>query len=719
MNKNIPIFLAVSTTHDKAGYFEMSSTQNDHIETGDNLEHVGLSRPRKPKNHKPTTIIPVDGEKIEHKPVSTEDLYMKPKEFPTLEDTLSKENVNEVKPMKNKPVGGIALTGMALGQVKLRSLKSDDSRTLNEEKDGSLEPVINGKDNPLSQIKLKPISPTTTEDTVNSIPLENSLDESHSSENESGDFIRPGLLKNNPFIQLEMKRREEKRRLLQNEPSRQNLKVELPYYERQNSNQENSLLKPKAPSPVTLKKRSVETPPFNSSELTSFTEPPPQRKISKVETSIGETPPAENSKLTTQLRKSDSSSSSTDSSDSTDSSQNEDENIAKITTIQETHFRDSAQKCITTTRQISSENETGTHIQLRKNKILDHEKRKSAHSSNARKSDSSKISSVPSYHDSSRKSNQMVSWLESSNESSKLVPRSESKKEIEGANRKSHSPTIPTTPSSSTSTTSSKAQSEASSGKRLYQKSGIASSPRKVSSSSSASGISLRDKCESEKESDHANSSSAKPKVEKQKLALKTADAGKSEVTFENRGPMEETIIAAVVEAKRKPTLFREQNEKSRIIGQDDYASSEFILVKNPEHSYEKQMSLGETSEDQSKVHYSRRNPVKWVRKYFKYGGSSSKNSENPILDQENGGKVHRRKTSLQRSMPNLAEIPGKPVKRPRRRWATFFLKKPYSPTNTFDEDEGGGDSPQPVDCPKYRRSKSFPEYAQKGSEST
>lgn len=610
-------------------------------------------------------------------------------------------------------MGGIALTGMALGQVKLRSFKSNDSRTLNDEKDGSLEPVTNEKDNRLSQIKLKPISPTTTEDTVSQILPKNSLDESHSSENENGDFIRPGLLKNNPFIQLEMKRREERRRtrLLENEPSQQNLKVKLPYYEGQSSNQENSLLKPKAPSPVTLKKRSVETPPVNSSELTSFMEPPALRKISKVETSIGQTPPAEKLRLTTQLRKSSSYSSFTDSSDSAGSPQNSHKKIAKTTTIQETHFRDSAQKCITTTRKSSSENETGTHVQTRQNKMVDHENLKSTHSSNSRKSDSLKIVSGPIYHDSSRKSGQTVSWLESSNESTKSVPRSESKKEIEGANRKSHSPTIPTTPTSSTGTTSSKAQSEASSGKRLYQKSGNASSPRKVSSSSSASGSSLRDKSKSKQEQDNSNSSSVQPKIEKRKSALKTADTKESGVALESKGPMEETIIAEVVEVKRKSTVLPEQNEKPNIIEQDDYAALKPLFDKNPEHGFEKQTSIGETSEDQSKFYYSRRNPIRWIHKHFKSGASSTKTSENPFLDQENGGKLNKRKSFLQRSMPNLGEISEKPVKKPRRRFATFFLKNRFSPTDTFDEEKGGGDSLQLMSSPRNRRSRSLPEH--------
>lgn len=46
----------------------------------------------------------------------------------------SNENDNEVKHMRNKPVAGFALPGMTLGQVKLRSLKSEDSRPSNKEK---------------------------------------------------------------------------------------------------------------------------------------------------------------------------------------------------------------------------------------------------------------------------------------------------------------------------------------------------------------------------------------------------------------------------------------------------------------------------------------------------------------------------------------------------------------------------------------------------------
>ncbi|KAM3179291.1 hypothetical protein ACTXT7_000865 [Hymenolepis weldensis] len=514
-----------------------SFPQNDHASKGDNLQHVGLGRPKKPKNYKSTTIIVTDGEEVEHKPVSTEDLYVKPNEYSNLENVLSNEKDNEVKHMRNKPMAGFALPGMTLGQVKLRSLKSEDSRPSNEEKDKSPEPVTNGKDGIFSQIKLKAVTPTTMEDTVKLIPPGNSPEnpqnrpqtelteyiftcgtEKSDNENQDGNNIRPGLLKNNPFMQVEMKRREQRRQssIPANEASQQNQESKLPSYERQRSNQNNFVPKLKTSPSVTLKKRSVETSLSNDFGETSFMEKPVPGKISQIEIPIDQITPTKNNRTITHFRKLSSSSSSTNNSDSSGSSHHKDKGMSNFTEGTETHFRDFSRKSTNIERKSSSENESGTNVQIRQSKIPENEEHNISYSSDTRKSRSSKVVSVI-HLDPPRKSDQVgLSW-ESYRELDRSVPRSESKKELERARRKSHSSTLSTTSEhsktsiSSKSTASSKAHLEAISGKHIYKKSGNASSPRKLSSSSGASRSSLRDKSASKKDSSKSDSPSAKP----------------------------------------------------------------------------------------------------------------------------------------------------------------------------------------------------------------
>ncbi|VDL19473.1 unnamed protein product [Hymenolepis diminuta] len=489
-----------------------SFIQNDHVSEGDNLQHVGLGRPKKPKNYKSTTIIVTDGEEVEHKPLSTEDLYNSgrldqsrvEKRFANLN-----EKDNEVKHMRNKPVAGIALPGMTLGQVKLRSLKSENSRPSNEEKDESSEPVANGKDGIFSQVKLKAVTPTTTEDTVKLIPPQNSLENSQNSdyENQDGNNIRPGLLKDNSFMQDEMKKRKQRRQpcLPTNEASQQN--QELPSFEKQRSNQNNSVPKIKTFPSVSPRKRSIETSPSNCFDETPFMRKPVPGKISQTENPIDQMAPTENNRQTTHFRKLDSSSLSTNNSEPTGSSHHNDKRMNNFTGGTET-------QSTTIGRKSFSENEPGANVQIRRSSVPEKEEQNISYFSKIQESRSSKIENEIHHLDRQRKSNQVDSLSKSCKGSDISVPRSESKKEIERANRKSHSSALSTTSEHSEAPTSasSEGHSEAISGKHIYKKSGNASSPRKLSSSSSASGCSLRDKSESKKDSSNSDSTSAKQK---------------------------------------------------------------------------------------------------------------------------------------------------------------------------------------------------------------
>lgn len=302
-----------------------------------------------------------------------------------------------------------------------------------------------------------------------------------------------------------------------NEASQQNQESVLPSYERQRSNQNNSVPKLKTSPSVTLRKRSVETSPSNGFNEASFMGKPVPGKISQIETPIDQIEPTENYRITTHFRKLSSSSSSTNNSNSTRSSPHKDKRLSNFTEGTETHFRDFSRKSTTIERKSFSENEPGTNVQLRRSKVPEKEEQKISYSSSIRKSRSLIVSEI--HHlDPPKKSDQVDSSSKSCKESDISVPRSESKKEIERASRKSYSSALSTTSgysktsTSSKSAASSKSHSEAISGKHIYKKSGNASSPRKLSSSSGASGCSLRDKSESEKDSSKSDSSSAKQK---------------------------------------------------------------------------------------------------------------------------------------------------------------------------------------------------------------
>ncbi|KAL5105567.1 hypothetical protein TcWFU_009008 [Taenia crassiceps] len=93
-----------------------------------NLQHFGLTRPRRRKTHPANTIILVEGETVTHEPVTTEDLFTQPLERSHSEDLLGNRNKEAAEERQTinftGPVNGIALPALQTGGVKSKSPKN-------------------------------------------------------------------------------------------------------------------------------------------------------------------------------------------------------------------------------------------------------------------------------------------------------------------------------------------------------------------------------------------------------------------------------------------------------------------------------------------------------------------------------------------------------------------------------------------------------------------
>nr|CDS21877.1 Aminoacyl tRNA synthetase class I [Echinococcus granulosus] len=97
-------------------------------EGGDStLPQLGFDRPKRRRTHQAHTVILLEGEKVSHQPVTSEDLFTRPQEISYSEDHLScreegEEDKRTVLPVR--PTNGIALPVIPTGGVILKSRKN-------------------------------------------------------------------------------------------------------------------------------------------------------------------------------------------------------------------------------------------------------------------------------------------------------------------------------------------------------------------------------------------------------------------------------------------------------------------------------------------------------------------------------------------------------------------------------------------------------------------
>ncbi|KAM7542747.1 hypothetical protein Aperf_G00000004914 [Anoplocephala perfoliata] len=450
----------------------------DKNKSSNSLQHVGLQRPRRPKNHQATTIIHKEGEKIEHEPLTTDDLFATPAEYLKVESDSSDEKKYASKPMRNMTMTGFALPGLGQEPIKLRSYKSEGSPndSMNFSKLG--EPVINGKENHLTHFKLKPVSSRPLDDKKKQDLAGDSLEEQRNNgKDEQGcDNENLGALKNNPFLLADRAKRGSNGNALgpsktasslannKEENLQQKSKSMVPTWERQSSNQEKSEANVKTSPPTFSKMQPVDgcldqsgTAEYvNITNLTEKVPPTEKTRISATETISAS--PAGASGTSTEKRKS---------------------AVMKKT---ESPITDFSSEPASSHRKSGNENESNSEDQPR----LRSGKRNS-HSSNRRKCTTLIIETEPQSSNVHRPLSQITSSTEGKSETEK----SNSEEKIEAYGGKPHSPAQSATSSShstsSTSTELSKAPSDTKSIDNICKKSDSCSASLDASSGKSKS----------------------------------------------------------------------------------------------------------------------------------------------------------------------------------------------------------------------------------------